>query len=285
MNWKYYKPKFEYEEKFQDIGWPWAGHKNFAYDLIRNLKPKIIVELGTHKGTSLWSFCQAVKDGSLDNQVWAVDTWKGDEHAGFYGEEVFREVEEIRDKYYGSVSLKLLRKTFDEAISDFKEESIDLLHIDGLHTYEAVKHDFENWITKMKRDGIIMFHDTFVDEDDFGVYKFWEELKRKYKSIEFFHSFGLGIIFLDKGKYNDTLVLEKEFQRKYSYLSENLKNSNLRKNVEIINEKDNLISAIRQIIQQKDAELQQKDAELQQKDAELQQKDAELQQKDVEIAL
>jgi len=62
MEWKYYKPKFEYEEIFQDTGWPWAGHKYFAYDLIRNVQPKVVVELGTHKGTSLWSFCQAVKD-------------------------------------------------------------------------------------------------------------------------------------------------------------------------------------------------------------------------------
>src|SRR3989339_591792 len=158
MNWEYYKPKFEYEETFPDFGWPWFGHKFFAYDFVRNFKPKIIVELGTHRGTSFWSFCQAVKDGEIDSQLFAVDTWKGEEHAGFYGEEVLEEVKEIQKKYYKDLKIKLIRKTFDESVADFENESIDMLHIDGLHTYEAVKHDFENWDSKVKDDGGIIFH-------------------------------------------------------------------------------------------------------------------------------
>src|SRR4030042_6746648 len=166
MNWKYHKPKFEYEEIFKDFGWPWAGHKYFAYDLVADIKPKRIVELGTHYGTSLWAFSQSVKDHQIDTEINAVDTWKGEEHAGFYGEEVFEMVKQIKNKYYPKLKINLIRKTFDEAVSDFEDGSIDVLHIDGLHTYEGVKHDYKVWKNKVKDDGIVLFHDIFVKEND-----------------------------------------------------------------------------------------------------------------------
>ena len=262
MSWKHHHPKFEYEETFPDFGWPWFGHKFFAYDFVRNFKPKTIVELGTHKGTSFWSFCQAVKDENFPAKLFAVDTWKGEKHAGFYGNEVFEKVKEIQEKYYKDLKINLLRKTFDEAISDFEDKSIDLLHIDGLHTYEAVKHDFENWISKVKDDGVIIFHDIFVNQNDFGVYKLWEELKKKYKTIEFYHSFGLGVLFKNAEKYQELIDREKELQMTYSFSNESKKNWEINKDLEIIQQKDSEIEQRDQIIQQKEQIIQEKEAEI-----------------------
>lgn len=234
MNWKYFEPKFEYEEKFDDSAWPWAGHKYFAYDLIANIKPERIVELGTHYGTSLWSFSQAVKDQQIKTELNAVDTWKGEEHAGFYGEEVFKTVTAIKNKFYPGLKINLIRKNFDDAVSSFQDNSIDVLHIDGLHTYEAVKHDFENWLPKTKKNGIILLHDIKVKERDFGVYKFWEELKEEYSTVEFFQSFGLGVLFLDKNFGEEIKSQEKKWQMHYSYIHEMQKSQAIRlKNQEI----------------------------------------------------
>ncbi len=129
----------------------------------------------------------------------------------------------MKDKYYASININLIRKTFDEALENFQNNSIDILHIDGLHTHEAVKHDFESWFPKVKKDGIIIFHDTNVIEDDFGVYKLWEELQEKYVNVTFFHSFGLGVLFLDNSKKEDISQMDKRWQMHYSYLSESLK--------------------------------------------------------------
>ena len=177
----------------------WIGHLAFAAWLIKEIKPKIFVELGTHSGNSYFSFCQAVSEANLTTKCYAVDNWQGDEHAGYYGEEIYEHVYAYNKKHYAAFSC-LLRMLFDNAIDHFSDESIDLLHIDGLHTYEAVKHDFESWLPKMAHGAVIMFHDTKVRENGFGVWKLWEELQIRYPlNIEFDHSHGLGILKLDDG--------------------------------------------------------------------------------------
>ena len=72
---------------------------------------------------------------------------------------------------------RLIRSTFDAAATHFEDNTIDLIHIDGLHTYEAVKHDYKTWLSKLKEGGTLMFHDWNVREADFGVWRLWEEIK------------------------------------------------------------------------------------------------------------
>ena len=131
--------------KFPD---PWIGHMPFAAWLIDDFRPQVFVELGTHSGNSYFSFCQAVDELQLSTKCFSIDLWLGDEHSGAYSEEVFQGVNDWNRENYQSFS-KLCRKDFNEAVNDFEDSSIDLLHIDGLHTYEAVKNDFETWLPKL----------------------------------------------------------------------------------------------------------------------------------------
>lgn len=171
----------------------WVGHLPFAFWVVEEARPDILVELGTHNGTSFLAFCQAIKARGTRTKAFAVDTWEGDEHAGLYGDEVHDRLDRVvKAKYAGFA--QLMRMLFDQARPYFSDGSVDLLHIDGLHTYDAVKHDFDTWLPKMSRRGVVLFHDTMVRERGFGVWQLWEELRGRYPSFEFKHTHGLGVL-------------------------------------------------------------------------------------------
>src|ERR1700722_16143852 len=108
----------------------WHEHSPFAFWLMEAIQPSCFVELGTHTGFSYLAFCQAVQHLEFRTSCHAVDTWIGDDHAGFYGEEVFAALADINKKRYCGFS-HLIRSLFDEALPSFPDSSIDLLHIDG----------------------------------------------------------------------------------------------------------------------------------------------------------
>jgi hypothetical protein len=171
----------------------WIEHAPFAMWFVAKFQPSILVELGTHNGYSYFCFAQSVSRNDLATEMFAIDTWQGDEHTGFYGDDIFENVNKINQTNYASYS-KLLRSTFEDALNHFDDKSIDLLHIDGLHTYEAEKNDFESWLPKLSDKGIVLFHDISVLDRGFGVYKLWEELVEQYPNFEFAHGNGLGVL-------------------------------------------------------------------------------------------
>lgn len=171
----------------------WHGHVSFGHWIVQAVEPKMVVELGTHNGVSFASFCKSVVQSKLHTQCFAIDTWEGDAHAGHYGEHVYQNVATFIDRRFSSFA-KLMRCYFDDALSSFAAGSVDLLHIDGLHTYEAVKHDFDTWLPKLSDRGVVLFHDIAVHRGDFGVWRLWEELTCRYPNFSFEHASGLGVL-------------------------------------------------------------------------------------------
>ncbi|HEY8289745.1 MAG TPA: class I SAM-dependent methyltransferase, partial [Acetobacteraceae bacterium] len=171
----------------------WWLHVPFAHWIVCATRPTVLVELGTHAGVSYAAFCQAVQRAGLPTRCHAVDTWKGDAHAGEYDESIFDEFNAYHQDRFGDFST-LMRCTFDEALGAIEDGSIDLLHIDGLHTYEAVKGDFEAWLPKLSDRAVVLFHDTNERSDDFGVWRLWQELCGRYPNFSFLHGHGLGVL-------------------------------------------------------------------------------------------
>ena len=171
----------------------WHQHAPFAFWLIEAARPRTLVELGTYTGFSYLAFCQAVQALGLGTTSCAIDTWKGDEHTGLYGDELFLPFKSYHDSRYTGFS-QLIRSTFVEAVKYFDDLSIDLLHIDGRHFYDDVTQDFETWQPKLSPRAVVLIHDTNVREKDFGVWRFWKQLSDRYPTFEFKHGHGLGVL-------------------------------------------------------------------------------------------
>ena len=215
--WTYYKPDFKCDQiNYEMLCYsPWAGHRNFAYDYIANIKPALVVELGTHYGSSFFAFLQAVEDGfSPDTQLYGVDAWSPVPGNDWTTKEYEIDIYKIFLNTLAAYDVKAypIKKSFDQALIDFESKSIDLLHIDGTHTYEAVRHDYESWLPKLKDNAVVFFHDisktSYLHKD--SAPKFWEELKSQTQyTLEFDHCYGLGI--LCKSEKNFASLKEVDF--------------------------------------------------------------------------
>ncbi len=214
--WVFHHRLFEYEKMIDDVFTPWAGHKYFAYDLVRNLKPSVIVDLRSDNGSSFLAFCQAVKDGRFDAILHCVDAGAGHGATVETRRAVLANLQEGKDRYYRGMKIEISQAISQVAATRFPDASIDLLNIDGVQTEEEVKGDVEAWLPKMKPEGIVLIDDTFIQDPDYRVYRYWEELRKAHFTIEFNHSYGLGVLCKSKKKHEAFVRRERDWQMRYA---------------------------------------------------------------------
>jgi GR25 family glycosyltransferase involved in LPS biosynthesis len=189
-NYKYLLNYIKNEYKYSSA---WLGHLEFSMWLVNLINPKIIVELGVDYAHSTFALASETNENCI---LYAIDSFEGDNHAG-----IRKTYNIVLDTYNYLLSKKLLLNDnvkfligyFDDINKNFNE-TIDILHIDGLHTYEAVKNDFYTWFPKTSDNAVVLFHDTISFPDDVG--KFFNELK--YYKTNILHSAGLGILSKNK---------------------------------------------------------------------------------------
>jgi hypothetical protein len=184
-------PSRRFEPRVYGVG-AWTSHLHFAYDLVATLRPALLAELGVDRGESYFAFCQSAAENRTGTRCFGIDTWRGDQHAGGYDETTFAQVSEHNRANYETFST-LVRSGFDDALGRFDSDSIDILHLDGLHTEAAVRHDVDSWLPKLRPGGILLVHDVDVRSKEFGVWKVWAELQARGRSWTFHDGPGLGV--------------------------------------------------------------------------------------------
>jgi len=145
-----------------------SNHYDFLYQVAHYFEPSPMVEIGTHKGVSAW----ALGSGNPDGKVFTVDI---NPTSGEY-------ISKNAECFIGD-SVELSTQMPDK---------IELLFIDGGHTYEQVTADYETYQSKMRGGGLVLIDDIFSPTA--GVMKFWKQLKHKNK-IEFMNihkNYGFG---------------------------------------------------------------------------------------------
>lgn len=183
------------EQYFDDIASAWKGHRKFADWLIRHMKPKQVVDLGVDFGYSTFVFAKAAREIGA-GRITGVDLFLGDEQTG--DRDTHQIVLGLVDQFQFD-NIEIIKAEFGELASRWTRK-IDILHIDGLHTYDAVSSDFNNWAKFVRKSGVVLFHDINVPLPGYEVVEFFRELKGGYK-LYFMHSFGLGIYTKDKNLY------------------------------------------------------------------------------------
>jgi len=146
--------------------------------MVQTAKPEVIVEIGTYKGGTLyiWSRCSPKVRliVSIDLPDGAYGGGYSPRRQKLYREFVFdrpgAQVEFLQRDSHDPTTLARLKKALAGRVIDF-------LYIDGDHTYEGVKQDYEMYSPLVRPGGIIAFHDIETRSRGVDVYRLWNELK------------------------------------------------------------------------------------------------------------
>ncbi len=170
-------------------------------EIFKTKKPERICEIGTANGGTLFCFAKSASDNAT---IMSIDL-PGGEFGGGYPEwkiPIYRAFAKSNQK------ISLLREdshkmeTLEKVKKILNGEQIDFLFIDGDHSYEGVKKDFEMYGPLVKKGGIVSFHDiATISFKECEVPKFWQEIKSNYDYREFVKdlkesNFGIGVLFI-----------------------------------------------------------------------------------------
>ena len=171
-------------------------------EIINEMKPKVILEIGTANGGTLFLFSHVASEGAT---IASIDL-PGGRFGGGYSK--WREIL-YRSFALPTQTLRLLRAdshkrdTLEQVKAILGVREIDFLFIDGDHTYEGVKRDFEMYSPLVKKGGIVAFHDIVSHPPEIGceVSKLWEEMQLRYNHLELVKDqsqnwAGIGIVYI-----------------------------------------------------------------------------------------
>lgn len=154
----------------------WNSEHHIFKELIERVNPKVIIEVGTWKGASAITMCNAVKELGLETKMYCVDTWLGalefltnlkdtkERDLRFkngYPQIYYQFLSNIVHSGYQDI-ITPIPNTSATAARYFKAHDIkaDLIYVDASHEYEDVKADIENYSTLLN-DGGVMFGDDY----------------------------------------------------------------------------------------------------------------------------
>lgn len=199
---EFYVETFDFQSGLGDSQW-------LLYGLARSIKPQVCVEIGSARGRSATAVGLALRRNG-GGKLYAIDphsvtTWNDKNSV-----DSFAIITENLQKAGVTEWVEIVRQTSGDAAKGWTKK-IDLIFIDGDHSYEGVKADWDLFLPHLNEFGVVVFHDTLWDlrpdgvhnRADMGVPRFVEELRAAgYPVITIDQNFGVSLVQPRKGGVN-----------------------------------------------------------------------------------
>jgi cephalosporin hydroxylase len=170
-------------------------------EFFRQRQPKTVVEIGTAHGGTLFLWCRLAPPEAA---IISLDL-PGGIHGGGYPPWKSRlykrfplPTQELHLLTGDSHKPEMLAQLRAILPGDGK---VDFLFIDGDHTYDGVRADFEMYSGLVRPGGLIVFHDICKHPDELNcqVDRFWQDVKKGRRVRELVENwnqgcFGIGVI-------------------------------------------------------------------------------------------
>ncbi|HTX64314.1 MAG TPA: class I SAM-dependent methyltransferase [Opitutaceae bacterium] len=169
----------------------WLASRGFAtglgrsawllHGLVRSIRPKTAVEIGSAQGWSTCHIALAMKE-NFEGRLYAIDPHAPTAWNDAGPIDTHKILQKNLRRCGLSDHVEILRATSAEAARGWTRP-VDFLFIDGDHSYPGVKRDWELFAPFLAPFAVAVFHDTTWDlhgptRPDMGVPQFLEELRR-----------------------------------------------------------------------------------------------------------
>lgn len=174
---------------------------HLLYALVKSSKPAVVVEIGSARGRSTCFMGLALKENG-SGKIFAIDPHTRTAWNDANSVDTFDILRSNVSTLGLESFVEILRNTSNEVANGW-DQSIDILFIDGDHSYEGAKRDWELFSPFVKPFGSVVFHDTLWDlkpdpkyaRPDMGVPRLVDELREQgYPVITLDQNFGVSLI-------------------------------------------------------------------------------------------
>jgi predicted O-methyltransferase YrrM len=146
------------EREHRPYGWFSNQEGAFYNETVSHYPSGVLVEIGSYLGRSLSYVLETCRN--LGIEVYAVDVWIGEGFVKFNFPPGTVERFQANMKRLGyEHDVHILQSDSVEAAAKFKPESVDVIMLDTIHTYERTKREIQAWLPKLKPNGPFLFHD------------------------------------------------------------------------------------------------------------------------------
>jgi predicted O-methyltransferase YrrM len=176
------------------------------YGLVRSMKPEICVEIGSARGRSACFIGMALKENGR-GKLFAIDPHRPTSWNDSQSIDTFPIINSNLAALDITSQVEIVRMTSEEAATGWNRQ-IDMIFIDGDHSYEGVKRDWELFMPHLTTFGIVIFHDTIWglqpdskwSRSDMGVAVFVDELRQQgYPVLTIDRDCGISLVQPAKG--------------------------------------------------------------------------------------
>lgn len=164
---------------------------------VRKLAPKRVLEIGTCKGGSLYIWTRLAQPDAV---IVSVDL-PGGKYGGGYSKlrtPIYRRFARLRQQLHLLRANSHSADTLEKIRQLFNGQEIDFLFIDGDHSYEGVKQDWEMYAPFVRKGGMVVFHDVAGNYGETHAKRLWDAIKGDYPHREYlFHPqgyYGIGVL-------------------------------------------------------------------------------------------
>jgi len=166
--------------------------------IVAKLCPRTVLEIGTFRGGTLFIHCRLATPqatlisidlpGSLFGKIWR---WL---HTPIFNRftQNGQTLHLLREDSHRKETLAMVSKFLNG-------RQLDLLFVDGDHSYAGIRADFEMYAPFVRPGGLVAFHDIALQPPPTEVARFWNEIKLRYRYKEILHStaknaMGIGVL-------------------------------------------------------------------------------------------